>query len=73
VERAEAVYRELADGPDPFPEALYNLAVILDGRGDLVAAKAYYDNFLQVSANRPDLEDEATMVKERLAEIEGGH
>jgi tetratricopeptide (TPR) repeat protein len=71
-ERAEAVYRELADGHDPFPEAIYNLAVILDGRGDLEAAKAYYDNFLGVSANRPDLDDEAAMVEERLAEIEGG-
>ncbi|UCE26424.1 MAG: tetratricopeptide repeat protein [Candidatus Coatesbacteria bacterium] len=71
-ERAEVVYRELAEKPDPLPEAVYNLAVILDERGDFEAAKEYYGGFLELSANRPDLGDEAIIVKKRLTQIEPG-
>jgi tetratricopeptide (TPR) repeat protein len=72
VNLAEAIYCELADGPDPVPEAVYNLAVMCDGRNETETAKFYYELFLRIVGDNPTLSEKSGVVKERLVEIGTG-
>lgn len=72
VDRAEIVYRELAEDPEPVPEAMYNLAVICDGRGETENAKSYYELFLRVVGDDSAFSEKSDAVRKRLAEIDAG-
>jgi tetratricopeptide (TPR) repeat protein len=72
INRAEAIYRELAEDPEPVPEAVYNLAVICDGRGETENAKSYYELFLRVTGDDSAFSEKSRAVRNRLVEIDTG-
>ena len=65
--KAVASWKLAADGEPPIPEAVFNLALAAEQRGDLAPARKYYNQYLQ---NLEDAE-EAQRVKEHLASLGG--
>jgi tetratricopeptide (TPR) repeat protein len=66
VDKAIASWKQAADGEPHIPEAAHNLALAAEQRGDLAAARKYYNQYLQ---NLEGSAEETELIKEHLATL----